>query len=123
MVWILCQMNVSDMSARSGFAFARQHFSLSTDFRAELRDSRSNQRRPLRPLGGGSYRPRTSQRVCPCQAATVGVQPLCTTLSDRLLGRADEELVDAYALGLGYGVDYGARDVFGLQPLQSHEAA
>src|SRR5215210_1944612 len=39
------------------------------------------------------------------------------------MSRADEELVDAYALGLGHGVDYGVRDVFRLQPLQVHEAA
>src|SRR5215218_4586623 len=46
-----------------------------------------------------------------------------TRALNRLLGRADEDLVDAHPLGLGHGVDYGVRDVFCLQPLQVHEAA
>src|SRR5918997_1108162 len=42
---------------------------------------------------------------------------------DRLLGWADQDLVDAYPLGLRHGVDDGVGYVLGLEYLQVQEPA
>jgi hypothetical protein len=91
--------------------------------RAALAWRRSGVRVPSGPLPfcgdlQVACRPGTTNKVDKAVTERPDLIPL-----NRLLGRADEDLVDAHPLGLDHGVDYGIRDVFRLQPLQVHKAA